>query len=397
MYDRTFWLAYAANVILVLANALTFRFAELIAHLKGNEDLAGDIVCFGLAVAVVVRFSVSHVIDNYGTRVMWLATSLMFLTGCAIFLLVDELNFVIWSGRALYVTGLTGMFACSMTHIQNLVPAERRTEIIGNLGSSGFIGMVLGSNLGDLILRMYPAGSTRFTILFGGALLLGLVYLATVLSLTRLTTTRSANLTPPAYRLVYRHWPGLVSWVAVVMGLGITVTTVFLTRFATQQGIQNIGTFFTGYAISAFVFRLSAQNWSYTIGRHWMLVRGLLGHAAGHALLPFITEGWQFVFPAVLCGFGHALLFPAVVSLGAGAFPVNARGTGTAVILGIVDFGSLVFSAILGRVIVTYGFGAMFALSSGIALCSAIGYLIVALRYPDPDAASHARPLEVAT
>ena len=51
-------------------------------------------------------------------------------------------------GLAEWGQSLAGMFTCSIVHIQNQVPAERRTEVIGNLGSSGFLGMIVGSLLG---------------------------------------------------------------------------------------------------------------------------------------------------------------------------------------------------------------------------------------------------------
>jgi MFS family permease len=178
---------------------------------------------------------------------------------------------------------------------------------------------------------------------------------------------------------------GAVIVAAMTMGLGVTATQTFLTRFATHQNIEGIGAFFTGYAISAFVFRLLVQNWGRTIGRHWMLVRGLLGHAAGHLTLAFVTEWWQFVPASILCGFGHALLFPAVVSLGSGAFPKECRGTGTAIILGFTDFGSLIFAPILGRIIDDYGFQAMYLTSSATAMMMALGYVLVAAFHVDEE------------
>ena len=384
VYGRTFWLSYLANVILVMANALTFRFAELVRLLGGGEDVAGDIVSLGLTVAVLIRLSTSHLIDDYGTRRLWPILTVMFIAGASLFLLCRDLGPLIYVARMLFVTGLTGMFACSMTHIQNVTPISRRTEIIGNLGSSGFIGMVLGSNLGDWILKLLPPGPTRFIVLFGGAAVIGVAYLVLVLLITAdCPKAAKTNRSDPAFQLLYRHFPGMVTLVAMVMGLGVTVTTVFLTRFATSQNIEGIGAFFTGYAISAFVFRITAQNWSSTIGRNWMIVRGLTGHAIGHAMLPWVSEGWHFVVPAMFCGFGHALLFPAVVSLGSGAFPKQSRGAGTATILAMVDFGSLVFSAFLGRVIVAFGFPAMFAISSGVAAVLAGAYVILSQRFPD--------------
>lgn len=386
VYDRTFWLAYVANTLLVLANALTFRFAELIHYLGGSEQVAGDIVAAALTLSVIVRLSVSHVIDDYGTRRMWILGSLLYVAGCVMFLQAHELSWWLYAARMAFVVGLTTMFACSVTHIQNHVPPQRRTEIIGNLGSSGFIGMVLGSNLGDWILRVVPDGRPQFLALFGGAALLGLCYLGIVLAITRGQQHWVEHPSPPAYKLLVRHWPGAVVAVALLMGLGITVTTVFFTRFATSQGIDGIGLFFTGYAISAFCFRIAVQNWGRTIGRHWMLVRGLLGHAVGHLMLAFATQSWQFILPSIVCGFGHALLFPGVVSLGAGAFPKQARGSGTAIILGFVDGGSVLFAPLLGRIIVNYDFQTMFFVSSAITFTTALCYAVVAIRYPDEEA-----------
>lgn len=386
VYDRTFWLAYLANTILVLANALTFRFAELVAFLGGTERVAGDIVALGIIISVIVRLSVSHWIDDHGTRRMWLLCTLLFIAGCVLFLMCDRLSWLIYAARVGFVVGLTGMFACSVTHIQNHVPPHRRTEVIGNVGSSGFIGLILGSNIGDWIYHAVPPGRPQFLALFGSATAIGCVYLAVILVLTHGQQHERSEPSPPAYRLVFRHWPGMVVAVAMIMGLGITVTTVFLTRFATHRNIEGIGVFFTGYAISAFAFRILASNWSRSIGRHWMLVRGLLGHTVGHFLLSYATQSWQFVLPSIICGFGHALLFPAVVSLGAGSFPKEARGAGTAIILGFTDLGSLVFSPLLGRIIVSRGFETMFWTSSGIACLVAAVYVTIALRYPDAEA-----------
>jgi MFS family permease len=386
VYNRTFWLAYLANTALVLANALTFRFAELVNYLGGTERHTGDIVALALAVSVVVRLSVSHLIDDFGTRRVWILTTILFICGGILFVRCTELSWLLYVARIAYFVGLTGMFACSMTHIQNQVPVHRRTEVIGNLGSSGFVGMILGSNLGDWILHAVPEGRTQFQVLFGGATLVGAAYLAIVLVMTHGQPSERRQSSTPAYRQMFHHWPGMVMLVAMIMGLGVVVTTVFLTRFATEQDIEGIGVFFTGYAVSAFAFRILAARWSRQIGRHWMLVRGLAGHALGHFLLAFATSGWDFIIPSIICGFGHALLFPAVVSLGSGAFPKEARGSGTAITLAFVDFGQLAFSPLFGRVIVAYGFPAMFFTSSVVALTVGIAYTFIALRYRDLEA-----------
>ena len=145
-----------------MANALTFRFAELVHFLGGSESMVGDIVAMGTLVAVVLRFSISHVLDDYGTRRLWIICSLLFIAGCGMFIAATSMIWLLYLARTAFFVGLTGMFACSMTHIQNHVPSDRRTEIIGNLGSSGFVGMILGSNLGDWILYAITDPKTHF-------------------------------------------------------------------------------------------------------------------------------------------------------------------------------------------------------------------------------------------
>src|SRR5580704_932481 len=81
VYGRTFWLAYLANSALVMANALTFRFAELVYFLGGSGRMVGDIVAAGPLVAVVLRLTISHVLDDYGTRRLWIICSLLFIAG----------------------------------------------------------------------------------------------------------------------------------------------------------------------------------------------------------------------------------------------------------------------------------------------------------------------------
>ncbi|MDF1743209.1 MAG: hypothetical protein P1V19_05905 [Gimesia sp.] len=64
IYNRLFWLCYLANVILVTANALTFRFADLITYLGGTEELVGDIVSCGVLVALIASFYLGQGIDR---------------------------------------------------------------------------------------------------------------------------------------------------------------------------------------------------------------------------------------------------------------------------------------------------------------------------------------------
>lgn len=190
---------------------------------------------------------------------------------------------------------------------------------------------------------------------------------------------------PPALKLLMHYWPGRVVAVAMTMGMGFALTTVFLTRFATARHIEGIRTFFTIYALVALVFRLPGTRWARAIGRHKTILLGLAGNALGHLSLPWVTREWQFLVPALACGFGHALLYPAIVSLGAGAFPRRYRGLGTTLVLGLIDLGTAVSPPILGAIIDHWGFDAMFELAAFAGFAVMLLYALTAGRHPDND------------
>jgi len=381
VYNHVFWLAYAANVLLVTGNCLTLRFAELVAFLNGTEQIAGTVVSIGMVGALVARFFLGQSIDRYGTRKLWTISTALFVLGCLGFLSCESVAWNLYAARIAFAAGIAGMFTCSIVHIQNQVPSHRRTEVIGNLGSSGFIGMIIGSQLGDIIYNAIPNGDTRFSVLFGGAALMGIVYLMLVRLLTRNDWHQRPHETPGAHRLILRYWPGMLILVALVMGLGMTVTTVFLTRYATSKQLASgVSIFFTGYAISAFCFRISLKHWGHRLGHTRMILLGLGGHCVGQFSLILVNQQWQFLIPAIGCGFGHALLFPSVISLGAGRFPPEYRGTGTTIILGFTELGVVLSAPVLGAIIDRFGFVPMFATAGATCLAIGITYAATAQR-----------------
>jgi MFS family permease len=399
IYDRGFWLAYTANLLLVCANSLTFRFAEFVADLGGTEELAGEIVRAGLISAIVYRLGLGRAIDRFGPRQIWVLSSLLFLCGVGAFLIPRQLGPLVWIARIAYQSGLAGMFTCSIVHIQNQVPMHRRTEVIGSLGSSGFVGTIIGTQLGDLIFRFVPPGPAQFAAMFGGCSLFGACHAGIVFWLTRKDEHVAPEITPGPFRLLLRYWPGPIVLVSVAMGTSFAVTTVFLTRYATQTGLHGIGMFFLPYAVTAFGCRWILRDWGTTFGRHKMVLWGLGGLAVGQLLFLLVKSDWLFLLPGTVCGFGHALLFPAVVSIGAGRFPVQYRGSGTTLVLGFTELGTAISAPLLGKMIdfgnvagSTAGFSWMFISAGAAAAVVGLFYAATAARHPDRDLPQPAEP-----
>jgi MFS family permease len=360
LYGTDFWLAFLANFLFTSGNSLLFRFADFVAFLGGSAGTAGLVVGLGTGVSLFVRIVQGRVMDRRGPRVVWIVSSLLFVLSCVAFMPLESLGPGVYAARMAYASGIAGMFTCSVVHICTGVRVERRAELIGTLGVSGFLGMIVGPRIGDWIFRSGDALRGDYVLMFALSALLGAVYLGIVVYLTRHSRPPVTGDHLPIGRVLIEHWPGVLVAVAMMMGIGQVVHSTFLTRFRDARDLEGISVFFLFYAPTAILLRLAGGRWFERVGRRraTLVALGLL--ATSMLLYPEVATEWNLVWPALAAGSGHAILFPCVTTLGAEAFPERYRATGTTLILGFMDVGILCGAPTLGAVIDRFGFDAMF-------------------------------------
>jgi MFS family permease len=376
LYDTAFWLTYLANFLLVTANALLFRFAEFVEFLGGTAGTAGLVVGCGMGGSIALRLYMGRCIDRYGPRWVWLSSAAMFAAACAAFVPLRALGPGVYLVRLVFNVGMAGMFACSFVFICARVPATRRAEFFGILGTSGFFGMMVGPQLGDLLFHGLGPGHEPFAAMFLVAAGLGAAYLVVVWFATRRSAHLAPEESPPLMHLLLRYWPGALVVVALAMGLAQTVPQTFLALFASHHGFSGLRSFFLVYASTAFVLRVVGRHWPQRMGRGNAILLGLSGTATSMVLYLTVGREGQLVVPALVAGAAHALLFPSAVSLGADAFPDLHRGTGITLLLGFIDLGMLVGAPVLGGVVDYGGFSAMFVTAALVIASAGTIYLL---------------------
>lgn len=397
LYDARFAAAYLSNTCLLIAVGFLFRYADFVKALGGDEGTLGWITGVGTAGAVVMRLIQGDAIDRVGARIIWIIAMIGYSIGLASHLLITSVD-----GPWIYLTSLlmsgclSGAFGASITHVSLRAPKHRVTEILGTLGSSGFVGMALGPALGDWVYGwgMQPGDELDSAVrllavrrLFVAAIIAAiastlLVFLATA---GEKRVIRKLKRRPPSWLLLRRYHPGRLLLVAVAMGAGIGLIQVFVRPFAEHLSVANLRVFFITYASTAFTIRMATRTWHATVGERRMIIVGL--SALAMAMLSFlpVTGEWGLVVPALVAGFAHALLFPSVVSTGCAAFPSRYRGLASTLVLACFDLGNLIGRPLCGQVVVIAkdlgynGFAVMFAsVAIGLAL------VIVVFIWPVP-------------
>ncbi len=348
-YGPIFWAAYLANALTMIAITLLVRYADFVTHLGGAEGQLGLIVGVGMIGSLCMRVAQGIGIDRHGPRLIWRWSMFFFIVSLLAHLwITSATGFAIFAVRILMQTSLAGIFGASITYISRQVPPERMAEIVGTLGTSGFVGFLVGPQLADWICRGPVIEREQLNWLFLTAAGLAAAGLIAVCFATRGKTVKSNRRRPPVLPLVRRYNPGFLLLVAVVVGGGITIPHTFLRTFAAERHISQIGFFFIVYACTAFVVRMGARGLFAKYGNRPWIVGGLALLAVSMALYLVVGRVWQLAIPAVCAGAGHAVLFPAIMAAGSTRFPERYRGLGTILMLSMYDIGNLIGAPLVG-------------------------------------------------
>ena len=275
-----------------------------------------------------------------------------------------------------------------MTFVSTRAPNDRVGELVGMLGTGGFIGSVFGTLLGDLLFGSITISFMQVAWMFVVAGLLGLLSLPFAWAATRGERGQGSGIRgqgsdslphpsslipnpsafsahpnplpkgegrilhePSPLALVFRYNPGIILAIGVAMGMGLGLPSTFLRTYATELGIPRIGLFFLVYSIAAIITRVPTRRWTERFGPRRIILVGMAGMTASIAIFPLVHAEWQLALPAVGFGCSHAILWPAVIAAGSVTFPRRHRGLATVLILAAWDLGLLVASPTAGVIL----------------------------------------------
>ncbi len=351
-YGLPFWTAYVSNTLVTVACALLFRYADFVTVLGGTEFHLGWIVGAGMVGSVLMRLALGTGIDRHGPRLIWLGSLVAFAGICFSHLAIARYDGVgIYLLRIGFCTATAGIFGASTTFIGGQVAAARLAELIGMLGTSGFLGMMFGTLLGDAIFGSGPVERWHVDRMFLAAGLLGAAAIPFAWLSTRGVVPPPQAERPPVFSVLRRYHPGMVLVVGVATGAALTIPSTFLRTFAANLEIPRIGLFFTVVAATAFSTRILIRRLPERLGLPPMILIGLGAMAVAQLLFLTVGREWHLAVPALAHGVAQAILYPMVAAAGTSTFPIRYRGLGITLALAAFDVGQLVGTPAAGVVL----------------------------------------------
>ena len=348
-YDRVFWLAYLANGLVTVCNAMMFRYADFVQVLGGKEQQLGLIVGCGMVGSILVRFAQGVGIDHYGASRIWVGCMAAYTASLLAHLwLTSAYSPWIFVARIVMQSSLAGVFGASITFVSLRVSPQRMAEIIGTLGTSGFIGILIGPAIADWLCGDGTPERGTIVRLFQTAVGVAAVGTIATWLAVRGELQLAPRHQPQLFHLLRRYSSWVIALVAAAMGAGFSIPTTFLRPFAAEMGIERIGMYFGVYALAAFIARVSTRRLFERYGnRRWILTgMGLL--TASYWLYVPATTLATLAVPGMIAGVAHALLFPSIIAAGTSAFPRRFLGVATSFMLAMFDFGTFIGAPIVG-------------------------------------------------
>ncbi len=385
-------MTFGANTAMMIAVSLMYRYADFVRGIGGDELQLGLIVGAGMVGSLLVRSTQGVSIDVYGARWIWICSAAIVMTCSLGHLAIHHAYGVpILLLRIAMQTGVAGFFGATISYVSSRTSISRVVEVVATLGSSGFIGTIVGSVLGDIFLQG-DAKHERMFVLAAMAAFISVVFGWFASDAPRRLGKRRR---PPMAWLVRRYHPGPILLMGVVAGFGLSIPTIYLRPFAEDMGIEDISWFFLPYMLIALFARLTMRRLPSLVGVRPIVIIGAVTIAVGMLSFNLVSTGWQMLVPALFMGVAHAIMFPTVVAGGSTAFPSRYRGLGTTFMLAMFDLGNFLAFVSVGAMVVGAkqfglpGYQTMFAIVAAmLAITSAVYVWMSRTMKPAPQPAA---------
>lgn len=371
LWNKPFLLVILLNFLLFFSMYLLLPTLPVYAQrIGGSKTVAGLIVGIFTLSAVVVRPWFGNLLDSRGRKTVLVAGTLVFLLSTVAY----QWTYAVWVLLLLRLVHGFGWGACTTatgTIAADVIPPNRRGEGMGYYGASVTIAMSLAPALGLKMIESYP-----FTLLFLASAMFGLAALFTGVPINY-EGIHGANSKSPSKPAIIEKTAIAPSLVLFFTALSYGGVVTFLPTYAEFRGVNNVGLFFTVYALVLLICRPLMGRWADKNGPGPVLILGILLLVVAQITLVAATNLVWFLVVGVIYGLGFGAVHPILSAVTVSLAPLDRRGAANATFFSAMDLGIGLGAMILGVISQKFGFVAMWGVAGFFAILALVVYFAV--------------------
>ena len=373
------------NLVINTSGILLISILPLYAmSLGGNNLIAGVIMAIYTLSALLFRPFFGKMLDMKGRKsvlilglIIFTLTSLLFLFTTNIILLL-LLRFVQGIGLSAYSTALG-------TILSDVVPMSRLSEGVGYFGIAGTISMAIGPSLGLYLYTQFGFPITYMvtflislcSIIFGGYINYELkkekvleenVKYQQVFGVNQSKQEKKSFIEKTSVR------PCIVMFFIVI---SISSVFSFMPIFGEARNIDNIGMFFTVYAVAVILSRIITGRIADRYGFYKTFLPSVILTIMMFLTLAFANSLPTVLLAAVFYGIGYGTLQPIMNAIVIKLAPLDRRGSANATYYATMDISFGLGSIVWGAASQSFGFTTVFIACAVSVVISIVIYYVI--------------------
>ncbi len=388
LWNRYYLLAILLTTLNGMVMVLFNNTIPLHADAQGlGVTVSGMLVSLGTVVTLIYRLFGAVLTDRIGRQKISCLGMLILFAGNLLCALSLGLPLLV-VGRILQMLGFAIISTCMSIIIIDVVPHKQLGEAIGY--------SALGNSLAQaftpaLALALYGLGAFRSVMLFAAGLgAAGFVLSACFLGYEKRPLYQRPVREPAEeggsssvrgkLRLLIE--PAALKATVVSFGCSMAACSVsmYLTHYATSNGIANISVFFALSAAAMVVARLTTSKFSDRFSPLVSVIPGYSMLALSMFLLPVLVEHPVLLYPAsIIYGFGQGMAMPAVNAAAVRSAPPERRSSASSTFLLAGDLAFIIGPTLWGGLIDRLGHPAVFRIAGAVVMVCLL-YACFALR-----------------
>jgi MFS family permease len=377
IWTRNFTLLCLANLVLFMSTQMLFPSLPVyLLKIGGNQSDIGYVMGAYTISSMVIRPFAGWFVDSYGRKKIMILGMVMMLAVSLLYKLAGDV-LIMTLIRSLHGMGFGLVSTAIGTIVADSLPTARLSEGMGYFGLTSYLSMALAPLIGFWLVGMYG-----YPMLFlGVSLLTGLAFGSTLFD-----RSPKAPIKASAGSSATGIWANLLEKTAlsasmVMFFLAVVYGSVlsFISLYAVERGIANIGLFFTALALAMLVSRPISGRWADSGGTNRVLVIGHLALFVGMVTTGLSHNIMGFLLAGAFIGLGFGFCLPTLQAIAVRHAPAHRRGAATGTFFAAFDSGIGLGTIIWGYVVAATSYQFMyFTTLLPVVLAGAIYYRFTA-------------------
>jgi len=388
LWSKNFINTLIVNLIINISSMILITVLPLFTMtIGGNNFIAGLLMTILTMSALIFRPFFGKMLDNTGRRKV-LILGLCLFSLSTILLLASTNMFLLLVLRFFQGIGLSAYSTALGTILSDVVPISRISEGVGYFGISATIAMAIGPTLGLYLCSRFSYQVTY--IVTCGITLLSIIFACLINyenKINKSIDTKQEDISVSFETVIIPQVPlgkGFIEKSSVrpcivlfFIVFAISAVFSFMPIFGESRDIDNIGLFFTFYAISMILSRIVTGKIADRYGFLKAFIPGIT-----ITFLLFLTLSFAHSLPVVLLaavfyGVGYGVVQPIMNALVIRRSSPERRGAANATFYATMDIGFGMGSLVWGIISQIAGFTVVFL---GCAFCifiSVLAYILI--------------------